>query len=314
MTQQWIRACKLSVGDGSEAMDLSELRIRFTVNQAVRDAPGSADIWITNLSAETANKIQKEYTSVVLDAGYPGNIATIFEGEIVQKRKGRENPTDTYLNIIAKEGQKAYSHAVISKTLASGHTFKDQVDACLEALKPYGITAGFIADLGSVAMPRGRALFGMVREQLRSICMSTGTSWRINGKKLDIIKNNGTMPGEAIVINSGTGMIGMPVQTMDGVEVRCLLNPQIKPGTKLKIDEASIQRQAISTSYSAGAQAEIIKANAEAIASDGIYKVLHREHHGDTRGTDWYTDALCVAMNGGIVSKNSSTKLLSVNP
>lgn len=310
MTRQWIRQCRLLVGDGSDALDLSDLRIRFRVEQAMIQSPGQADIIVTNLSKETANKIQKEYTKVVLDAGYPGNVATIFDGEIVQKRKGRENPTDTYLSILAKEAQKAYSYGVISKTLPAGHTFRDQVDACLEALKPFGIVAGYIADLGAVKMPRGRAMFGMVREQLRAIAATTNTSWRFQGNKLTMVKNTGTLPGSAVVLNSRTGLVGMPVQTMGGIEARCLLNPQIKPGTRIQIDEASIQQQQISLNYSAGAQNEMIPG----LDADGIYKVLKVTHSGDTRSNDWYSDLVCLAASGSIIPASLSQTLLNVNP
>ena len=297
MTRQWIRQCNLAVGGGS-ATDFSELRIRFEVRQATTQAPGHANITITNPAKATANRI-KEYDHVVLQAGYPGSLATIFEGEVVQKRYGRENPTDTYLHLLAKEGSKAYSYAVMSKTLAKGHTFRDQVNACLEALAPYGITAGYIADLGSVKMPRGRALFGMVREQLRAICQSTGTWWRITGTKLEIIKPEEGRPGSVVVLNSRTGLIGMPAQTFNGIEARCLLNPQIKPGTLVKIDEASIQRQTISPNYSAGATNNLIPS----IDADGIYQVYEVIHHGDTRGTDWYSDITAISKVGPTPNK-----------
>jgi len=143
MTRQWIRKVNLTVGSGSSSIDLSNMRVRFTVEQFTVQTPGTARIFVTNLSDQTANKIEKEYTTVTLNGGYEnGDIATIFKGEIFQKRIGHETQTDSYLAILATESQEAYSYGVISKSLAAGHTFRDQVDACLEALKPYGITAG----------------------------------------------------------------------------------------------------------------------------------------------------------------------------
>lgn len=314
MTRQWIREVRLLIGNGSEAIDVSALRIRFVVQQAMVQSPGQADITITNLSNATANRIQKEYDRVVLQAGYQdGGAATIFEGEIVQKRgPGRENPTDTYFNILAKESQKAYSYAFISKTLASGHTFRDQVDACLEVLKQYGVTAGYIADLGKTKMPRGRAMFGMVREQLRAICASTNATWWIDGTKLNITKNTQALPGDAIVLNSDTGLIGMPVQTIDGVEARCLLNPKIKQGALVKIDEASIQKAKynLDSKDSYMVDAEFLKRN---IAADGIYQVLFRTHHGDTRGNDYYTDIQCIPAQGGIITRSVGQRYVPIN-
>lgn len=310
MTEQWIRSCRLFVGNGSSAIEVSDLRVRFDVQKATTQTPEQADITISNLSNATASKIQKEYDYVTLQAGYSGELSTIFEGEIVQKRgPGRESPTDTYFNILAKAGQRAYSYAIVNKTLASGHTFRDQVDACLEALKPYGITAGHIADLGKVKMPRGRAMFGMVREQLRAICGSVNASWRIDGKKLNIVKNDRTLPGGAVVINSDTGMIGMPVQTIDGVDVRCLLNPKIKVDGLIKIDEASIQRAKFNLTTNESYQRDQSILDRQ-ISADGIYKVLFLAHHGDTRGTDWYTDIHCIPAQGGILTQKDAQRYL----
>lgn len=320
MARQWKRQCRLTIGNGSDAVIVSGmsdgagnllegLRVRFHVNQETYQAPENAEVTITNLSDATANKIQKEYDRFVLEIGYPENLATVFEGEIVQKRKGRENPTDTYLTLLARGGQRAYSYGVVNKSLASGHTLRDQVDAVLEALKPYGITAGAIADLGAAKMPRGRALFGMARDHLRAITQTAGCSWWVANNKLNIVKHGETLPGAVVVLNSDTGMIGMPSQTMGGIEVRCLINPEIKAGSKIQIDEASIQRAALTTNYSAQAQQYLVPD----VASDGIYKVLGVTMSGDTRGTDWYQDLACLAVGTSIVPDSMKQTYLSVD-
>lgn len=98
--------------------------------------------------------------------------------------------------------------------------------------------------------------------------------------------------------------------TTGGIEVRCLLNPKIKPGTRIKIDQASIQTQQLSTNYSAGGQNALIPG----LDADGTYKVLKVTHHGDTRGTDWYSDLICLAMSGSTIPTSLSGTLLNVNP
>ena len=111
-----------------------------------------------------------------------------------------------------------------------------------------------------------------------------------------------------MVLNSGTGMVGLPEQTLQGVIVRCLLNYRIRPGTKLQINESSIQRAAISPAYAAGAQNtffrdqspnEALQSGILGIAADGFYKALLVEHNGDTRGPNWYTEIVCVKADGG---------------
>ncbi|MDE1158442.1 MAG: hypothetical protein PW791_09215 [Neorhizobium sp.] len=295
MSDQWLRHCKLTIEGGSSGVDLSELRIRFNVSQHTLQSPNVADITITNPSAQTIQTVKKEGLTVTLEAGYQDNPGLIFKGQIIQKRSGRENPVDTYLNVIAQGGDQAYNHAVVSKTLAAGHTYKDQVNVVYEAMKPFGITLGSIADLGSKKMPRPRVMFGMARDVMRTISMSTGTSWSIQNNELTVTKDNEPNAGSAIVLNSRTGMIGLPTQTLDGIQVRCLLNPKIGPGSKVQIDQSSVQEAKLSADYTAAVSNAMLPSTAD----DGMYKVLYVTHAGDTRDVPWYTDMICLRADGG---------------
>lgn len=295
MAEQWIRHCRLTIEGVGSAIDTSDFRIRFSVNQHTLQSPNVADITVNNLAKQTVDKIKKEGATVTLEAGYQSNAGLIFKGEIIQKRAGRENPVDTYLNIIAQGGDQAYNHAVINKTLAAGHTYKDQVDAVYEVLKPFGISLGKIADLGEKKMPRARVLFGMARDVLRTISMSTGTSWTIQNNELRVTKDTEPNEGAAIVLNSRTGLIGLPTQTLDGIMVRCLLNPKIGAGTLVQINQSSIQEAKLSADYTAAVNNAMIPS----ISDDGFYKVLYVSHEGDTRDVPWYTDMVCIRADGG---------------
>jgi hypothetical protein len=298
MSRQWIRDLRLTVTAGGDAIDVSALRIRFRVRQEDSQKPNNAEILITNPSTATIQKIKKEGQTVSLEAGYEedrgGVRGLIFKGDLIQKRSGRDNPVETYLALLAASGDRAYTYATVSKTLAAGSTFKDQVDVAAESLKKYGIELGYIADLGSQKMPRARTLFGSTRDLLRDIATATDSSWSIQNQKLQIIKNREKMPGNVHVINSRTGMVGLPEQTFDGIMCKMLLNPKIIPGSIIKIDQASVQEQAFSPNYAAEAQNAMIPS----IAEDGMYRVLVAEHTGDTRGLPWYTDVVCIRADG----------------
>jgi len=311
MTRQWIRDFGLSIETDSGSIDVSELRGRFKVRYATVQSPNAAEIIVTNMKEETAQKFKKEGRKVTLTAGYQDGYAIIFSGNIIQVRIGRENPVDTYVAIIAQDGDRAYNFATMSKTLAAGSTFKDQVDAVLEAMKPYGVTKGFIGDLGSQKMPGPRVLFGMARDVMREIATSTGAAWTIENGKLDVVKANETKPGDAIVLNSQTGMIGRPVQVVDGVIARMLLNTRVKSNMLLKIDEKSIDAAAFSPEYLAGAN----NANlATGIAADGLYKIVVVEHHGDSRGNPWYTEVVAQRADGLGVNLNVANLNIPVGP
>lgn len=305
--QQYLRRCKLTVEGAGKAIGFEpsandssdrQLRIRFDVHQRDSSTPHHANIYITNLSRQTAQAIRKEYKSVTLEAGYEGSSGVIFKGEIVQVRILRESVTDGIVHILATSAQRARNFATVNKALASGHTFRDRVDVAAKALKEFGVEIGHIDDLGSKKFPRGFACFGNAKDLLREVCFATGSSWHITNGKLNVVKNGSTLPGSTIVLNSNTGMIGFPEQTLDGVVVRCLLNYRILPTQKLQINESSIQQAAFSPSYLGELNNQQLQ-GVLGLAADGIYKALLVEHNGDLRGPNWYTEIVCVKADGG---------------
>ncbi len=90
------------------------------------------------------------------------------------------------------------------------------------------------------------------------------------------------------------GPLGRPEQTIDGIIVRMLLNPKVRPGTRLKIDQKSINQAALSPAY----LGEINDSMIPSLATDGMYKVLFVDEIGDTRGPPWYTIATCINAAG----------------
>ncbi|OWT69206.1 MULTISPECIES: hypothetical protein [unclassified Achromobacter] len=290
MTAQWLRQVSLIVADDAgNGLDLSQMRVRFTVTRGDIRTPHSAVIRVNNLAAKTAQRIEKEFTRVQLQAGYPGTMSSIFQGEIVQKRVGREDPLSTYLDVVAADGDQAFNFGVINTTLAAGWTQQDVYQALLKAMKPYGIVAGFAPPFPSVQGARGKPMFGMVRDQLQILAQALNSSWYVQDGKLNIVPLYGYIDGDATVLTSKTGMVGMPQKNLNGgIGVRCLLNPAIAPGRLIQLDNASIQDAAISVDYTA------INFVPETDA-DGFYRVLAVNHIGDTRGQEWYSEIVCLA-------------------
>ena len=120
MTQQYLRVCDLMVSGSGEGHDLSGLRVTFQINHAVVQTPRSAWIRVYNVAQSTIAKVQQEFTSVSLTAGYQGNSATVFNGTIKYIRAGRETQTDTFLDIFAADGDEAYNQANVNVLAGSG--------------------------------------------------------------------------------------------------------------------------------------------------------------------------------------------------
>ncbi|WP_175920741.1 phage protein [Burkholderia pyrrocinia] len=296
MIQQYGRKVSLIIGsDSGDALDLSELRIVFRVKRGDLQTPNSASIRVYNVSATTAQRAEsREFTRVVLQAGYEGNYGIIFVGQIKQVRRGRESQTDTFLDITAADGDSAYNFAVVNTTLAAGSTATDHVAAATAAMIPYGVTAGYQPALPTNPLPRGKVMFGMARDFLRSVARTTQTVWSIQDSKVVLVPETAYMPGEIPVVTSETGMVGMPQQTSNGIEVKMLLNPSVKIGRLIQIDNTSIQQYEYSLNVGQQAENERIEMQAK-LQDDGFYYVMLADVSGDTRGEEWYTSVTCLA-------------------
>lgn len=86
--RQWGRKASLIVGD-EEALDLSELSFSFDIRRNDAKSPNTATIKVMNASRETASMVQREFTRVVVQAGYQGNYGVIFHGNVVRAKWGR---------------------------------------------------------------------------------------------------------------------------------------------------------------------------------------------------------------------------------
>lgn len=304
-TPQYIRKASLIVGDAQgNGLDLSELRFAFAIRRGDLQTPNTADIRVYNASQQTADRIRQllpspEFTRVVIQAGYDGNYGVIFDGTIKQVRKGRESQLDTYLDITAADGDSAYNFAVSAVSLAAGSLPNDHVEAVLKGMAQFGITHGYSPELQGNPLPRGKVIFGMCRNEMRKIAKNTNTAWSIQDGKLDLVPLTSYKPGEIPVITAATGMIGLPEQTQDGIRLKTLLNPNIKIGQAVKLDNESIQRYRYNLSVSQSANNAMIAASSKT-NDDGLYYVMVADHQGDTRGNAWFTELTCLAIDATI--------------
>jgi hypothetical protein len=295
-TAQYLRFCNVTVGGAASAMfDGDGLRIRFEINQWTMQAPNLLKLIITNPAPNTAQKFtQKEYMSVQVDAGYVSNHGIIFQGDIKQSIYGRESPTDTIVTVYAADTDHAHNYATVNTTFPPGSTPQQHFNAALQAMQPYGISQGYIGvDLSTPVYPRAVTLWGMARDVLATIAESKKATVSYQQQKIQMLGYTQSLPGSAIVLNSTTGLIGVPTQTLQGIMARCLINPAIKIGTQVQINQKDVIG-AYAPIGSAG-QEEVTQAQLPSIATDGFYTVYKIDATGDTRGNPWYQDLTMLA-------------------
>jgi hypothetical protein len=291
------RTASLLVANQTVARDLSHLHFQFSVRASDTETPNTAEILVYNLKQNTVAEIIKEYTAVIVQAGYAGQMATVFKGTIKQFRQGRERNVDNFLEILAADSDELYNFGVVNQTVAGGSTYEDRFNAICDALgSPKDPNAsGYLQTTGGI-LPRGKVLFGMGRSYLRDLARSTGTRWSFQSGEVTLVPLTGYLPGDVIVINSKTGMIGVPEATDQGVEVTVLMDPLIQVGQRVQINSADIVQTVIREqgfpNYTS------LNYVATVPPGDGIYRVMVAEHDGDTReNAPWYTRLTCLAVD-----------------
>jgi hypothetical protein len=220
---------------------------------------------------------------VILQAGYQSNYGVIFKGNIKETQKGRENSTDSFVDIAAGDGDEAYNFAYVSKTLQVGASKTDQINSAIGAMGEYGVEEGYIDDLGGQTLPRGKVLFGMSRKYLDQVSESSNSSWSIQNNQVNMIQKTSTLPESVVVLNNKTGIIQTPIVTTEGIKFSCLLNPLLKIGGKVKLNNDDILDQ--------NAEEE---SSGHTLSSDGVYRILSLEHAGDNFGQEWITNVICL--------------------
>lgn len=290
MTQQYIRKASLIVGiSNQQVLDLSQMQFSFEVD-AMSDftqTPKTAFVRVYNLSQQTINTIVNEGSNLQLVAGYEGNYGAIFNGQIIQVRKGKDNAIDSYLDITAADSDFLYNQGFLNFTLASG---TDHIGRLGQIANNLGVKLGTVQAPSGQKLSRGVSYYGLAKDHLRSAASSIGASWHISEGHLDVVTQSGYKAGEIPVITSLTGMIGLPEETPLGVFVTTLLNPSIEQNMLVQLDNKSIQQYAYANNNIAQA-AQVL--NVSGLSADGRYKVLFVNHIGDTRGNDWYSQFIC---------------------
>ena len=345
--RQWLRTCRMVVGsDNADTIIIPPLRIRFTMTSSVFGTPSFLSARIYNLSNATAEHIQSfgpmnkdnpqagyatggptSYTpsgTVVLYAGYGTNEKIIFTGQIIQTRRGREAVVETFLDIFAQHADMTYNWGVLNFTVAANQTAPQILKQIVKELQGRGIAidVGYTPDNwgNGIGTIRAQTLSQPARDALQTLADGTDCAFKIEDNKINFMPLGGTLPDKAIVLRSvtdpktgildNTGLIGQPTNTNDGVHARCLLNPLIKVNTVVQIQHSIFPAQLGVGPAGLPAPQNMMLG---AIEIDGFYKVIHYVHTGDTYGSEWFTDLICITVDAAGQPKNANSTIKMVS-
>lgn len=269
--ESFSRVWKASVG----SLSTDSLRVRFKVTKTLGKEPNSCDLTIYNLAEASRSKLTGAGLAVTLEAGYKGQTsgdAVIFSGDARTVDHLRPH-ADWETHVQCGDGEKAYQFAFVNKSFTNT-SFTDIVN---EVAKSLSVNVGNLKTAldnvrKSGKLPdftKGFVAHGRASDTLSALLKSVGLNFSIHQGALLVTKPGEPADTNAFKLTPETGLIGSPDHTPPDqkgkpatLKCKCLLNPQIRPASTVRIESAGIR---------------------------GDFVVQKLEHMGDSHGSDWVT-------------------------
>lgn len=285
----WIRKARVTFEGGGGFVvnpggkNLHELRVAFSVSRGISGSPNEFEIRLWNLNRDHRNSVGRELDKVTLEAGYidEGNIGVIAKGRIRDVQHDRDGP-DIITTVSCGDGDKAFRRATISKTIPKGTSVKDVVEELYKEMEKQGIDRGewkFPDDIRTLKRPY--SMCGSCTREMDVLGRGNKFYWSIQNETLEIIPGDGYLPGAMVTVSARNGMVGTPTITDNGVKVRTLLNPQIRPNRLLRVES------------------EVLEMNGE----DGTYRISAVDFDGDNQEGDFLATIHGESLSGGKVNE-----------
>lgn len=267
-------------------LEVSEMRCAFEIVKTAFMEPNQSIVTLYNLSPNTENTIIKEGSSVIIEAGYNGSqYGKIFEGNILQPLRSKENGTDYVLKLVSMDSDRYLAYGLVGVSLVAAQSARDAVTACASKASIQAEIGQL--DLNEVKYPRGKVLFGAPKDYLKQIAQTNNSTFYMNNGEINIVAAKGVPKGEIIELSPDSGLIGSPQQTELGINFVSLLNPLLDINSLIRIDSSKI----------AGYQYQPGKP-VRSLDREGIYRIIKITHEGDTRGDDWYSRCEAISQTG----------------
>lgn len=266
---------KITINCGLSKDLVNGVRVSFNIEKS-RVALNTAEIGIYNIGSETIDFLSNIKVDIEFYAGYIDYSNLIFKGQITHVKNERFAPDDV-TTIFSSSGLTSAKESYTSRLIKAGSTTTDVVKELLKDV--LDLKSGFIDKLDDCkTWVRSQTLSGETMDILKRLGDECDFNVNINDDKIEIYKKLYKPTGSnLIVINSETGLLGIPSSTAIGVDFTAMLNPDLVPFKGVNIESKSFSLGFANPTY-----ARNIK-----VFKDGRYEIISVSFVGDTDGSDW---------------------------
>lgn len=244
--------------NSSDAIDVSNLRLKFKVKKDLTPIPNHAELTIYNLSHDTRSLLETaKVLPVSLAAGYVDEgISQIYLGDLRQGETKKKGP-DVLTKMDTDDKGKKLQTLRINCPVGPGLSVENAIRQMLAALNPSDNTQlGAVIGEGNLKTmmnqlktlgvtsiyPNGGVLSGYVVRQLTDLCRSVGMKWCIDDGCLYFVFDKITDSGQVVNLSSTSGLIGSPVVDNEGtLTANVIMIPDIKPGVIVHMDAVDLK-------------------------------------------------------------------------
>lgn len=233
---------------------------------------------------DSKNKTKEDNNPQQIQESQPKQYGKIFDGQIVQAVRSKENNTDYVLTLVCIDGDTFLNMNFISLSCVRGQNPRNVIDTVVsKAEKPTQVNR-VSPTISGQTLPRGKVYFGRPKDILTDVARGNNANVWINDGQVNVTKITDTYTDEALILTPNNGLIGYPQQIQYGVSFRCLLNPKINVLSMVQLKNTEINGMQLQMNMPGKSQPQTLQLDEE-----NMYQAYEVEHTGDTRGNDWYT-------------------------
>ena len=244
--------------DGS-ALSVKDLYMQFEIKKTLSSTPNEGTATIYNLSDFTETRIKDSGTRIRIKAGYNGEYGLLFDGDVRKVERDKQPPERQ--TVITLGGNyisltEAVSNVSYQGPIPVGRVLLDTIDT-------FGLAYAGLDSL-PIAVLNDFSFTGRTADLFDEILTPLGVQW-YEDSGFVLFSEVGTSTEEVVLLNASSGLIGSPAVTDEGIKAVSLLNHNIRPGGRVKVESELVT---------------------------GIYKVTQLVYRGDNREGDFFTEFL----------------------
>jgi hypothetical protein len=279
-------------------IEISGLRVSFSILKSLAWSTNSAVIKIWNLSQSIRNIIKDYGDQVILYAGYERGSGTqlLYLGDTTAVSHIYEFPEIVTI-LECGDGEKYLNQLRVSVSFAANTPARSVISAIAQQM---GIEFVEFASTENLVYRQGFKGIGMGKDVLTNACNKLGLQWSVQNNQLQIIPLDGSIQQTPIEINENTGMQGVPTRftyrslyLYRPIEVNPLqapLAPSIPPSRPVGYKVNTILNPLI-------LPGSAVNLTSNHLGIKGPFRVENVRHEGDTYGFVWSSNLELTQLN-----------------